>query len=1472
MSETAMTGTRAPERAHTPIPARAGPSGAPAAGPAPATSLALTLPPGGGAEAAAAVMAAVEKLTLGPDGQLRTTYRGHTLTLAAAQAERVRVIAAEALSNALRRSTNRSELAQGRFHTQEAVNADFPVTSRAVKAWAYLRSAGDYHHPGEALTGLRATMHAETDLARTELAAGHFTAAAQHVAATERASAQAAALVSAYTNDLIEGAESLKTGLEYTSEAAFITLGVLAVVATGGAALGLAPEVIGMGVVGLSVSGTATALSVGAPIVAGVGTAGVAAAYGDKVDWSAVVVDAAIQVVLAKIGGKLGAVVFGKLAGNPATAAVVRRGFASLGSALVVHEASQAFSVAVHQSLNMFRGQNVTWGGVAADLETRLTDPKGLFVAALMGAVQHGIHTKVAAASVSGSESAPRAAAKLRRAESPKTTPATPANPSEAAAPIIGPEPVTAAAPMTPKPVTAPAKAESAAATTGGKLVAATRSQAAGKATSTAKPATAKTCTQLTVEPAGPPPTPGQPVAASTASTPRAPASTPSAPHAAASKSMNPATGPSAPAGEAIVPAMALAEPVPAPGKPSSELTGAGSKRGDGGGSGGPPRSGGGPDLPDDLNFTSEGPLVRVPVTPQGSPASVLEIGAGAADTNLGLPPEPGQANRSQADPGLVKVTRTDINPRPGVAKVDATHPLPTEMHGQDAVIVNNPRGYRVDIATLGSAVKPGGRIVIQGRAEVVPGMRGVNPDMTRVLQDVRAGKVPSGYRVVEVITDPTAASGDPNVVARPPHALGGPFNRTAGDRPVSWPNTRIVIERLPTAPQGGPPGGGRGPGTLPPQTTAPSGGTVTPPEPAAPHSTATSFGSARPGAPFVPPAAGASPGFEEVTAAPHAATIGGTTAPAVTAAAATTVAAPTTAPEPLPPAPAPTPAPASVPAPGAPSAFPKPTAPWTLAPGPGSSALSVGPAPQPTTPGSTAAAAGQTAPSATAPLPTAPGATTVSGATAPRAQKAPKTTATVVEGSGPPQPMNPEHARGYSGEQTMGFANYRQENGWVLIEGSSGAKGHGVTNAGFDAVSYNIRTGELHLTDNKSLAKTGNVGSATAIDPSKNLAQNVDGLITRVEAMKDTPGRIRVLSLLKQTKLALGNGTPLPAGVKLVVTSEGGRTTGVTQRLRNLGVEHLGAPVPAATTPAPTPAQAPPSVTATSLQTATATAAPSAPTATAQAPVKSATASPAAPTATSQRTQIPAAVKSPATAQSPTGGGVKTLPAAVDKPVGPPIEAGVPAPHITTPKPAQAKMTAVKPSILTAPTVAAQKVAAPAASAGTPKNTAPPITASPILNGPPAAVAPPRIGGRLRSIAGSAGMLGAGLLVGLLQSYLRSKVDQHEIEKGITRLWPGVERDLSGRIAEVAALQSQGRTAYANAIVTIHRTRLFMPIEGAEVTESAPMVEKIEVQISDRNISTGERPVDKKWELSDVFDVQTTLTVSFELHLEAAP
>jgi hypothetical protein len=119
--------------------------------------------------------------------------------------------------------------------------------------------------------------------------------------------------------------------------------------------------------------------------------------------------------------------------------------------------------------------------------------------------------------------------------------------------------------------------------------------------------------------------------------------------------------------------------------------------------------------------------------------------------------------------------------------------------------------------------------------------------------------------------------------------------------------------------------------------------------------------------------------------------------------------------------------------------------------------------------------------------------------------------------------------------------------------------------------------TFEIHLVDNKSLARAGNVSGATAL--TKNLVSNLDGLITRVNgtAYNDFRQIQQVRAALAQARAALS--TPraqLPPTVGLMVTNYGGRSTGVTARLAAQGGQFrdLNGPPAAAQAP-PKPAAA---------------------------------------------------------------------------------------------------------------------------------------------------------------------------------------------------------------------------------------------------------------------------------------------------------
>ena len=385
---------------HPTAQARTGPGQARAA---PAHS--LQLPSGADLTAMTEVMHIIDGIVPSQQasGLYSAAYRGQAISLTGAQVEQIQAGARRALSEALDKSRRRAEGAVGRYDSQEQINKEFPAASRAAKAWAWIRSFGDYSNPGESVHGQESVVKQETALAAAALTSGHFAEAIQHVAAADAASERTQKIVAAYIEQLISSGESLVTGLTYTRNAAFLTAGVLGVVITGGAALGVGEGIIGSGLGGLTVGQTVTAVTVGAPILANVGVAGLKVAEGDVVDWKALAietsVDIAVQILLSKFGGKLGAGIFSKLAGQPETQTLARQAIAALASGAATHVLSQGFSATVssvtHQLVT--RG-GVTWHEVLNNVIEALSDPKGWFIAALGSGVHLAAQVRVARA------------------------------------------------------------------------------------------------------------------------------------------------------------------------------------------------------------------------------------------------------------------------------------------------------------------------------------------------------------------------------------------------------------------------------------------------------------------------------------------------------------------------------------------------------------------------------------------------------------------------------------------------------------------------------------------------------------------------------------------------------------------------------------------------------------------------------------------------------------------------------------------------------------------------------------------------------------------------------------------------------------------------------------------------------------------------------------------------------------------
>lgn len=145
-------------------------------------------------------------------------------------------------------------------------------------------------------------------------------------------------------------------------------------------------------------------------------------------------------------------------------------------------------------------------------------------------------------------------------------------------------------------------------------------------------------------------------------------------------------------------------------------------------------------------------------------------------------------------------------------------------------------------------------------------------------------------------------------------------------------------------------------------------------------------------------------------------------------------------------------------------------------------------------------------------------------------------------------------HDRGFSGEQDMGF--FLGERGYFIVNGPSGAAGHGITEKGFDGVAYNPERDHLIIYDNKAWSRRGSVGSASSID--QNLLKNLSEMERHVARMSDMPRQGRILDLLRHARMAVGAGALWPIQVQIAVSNAGGRKSGISSRLASSGISFI--------------------------------------------------------------------------------------------------------------------------------------------------------------------------------------------------------------------------------------------------------------------------------------------------------------------------
>jgi hypothetical protein len=150
---------------------------------------------------------------------------------------------------------------------------------------------------------------------------------------------------------------------------------------------------------------------------------------------------------------------------------------------------------------------------------------------------------------------------------------------------------------------------------------------------------------------------------------------------------------------------------------------------------------------------------------------------------------------------------------------------------------------------------------------------------------------------------------------------------------------------------------------------------------------------------------------------------------------------------------------------------------------------------------------------------------------------------------------MSTSHDKGYLGEQTMGFV--LGKHGYYFIDGPSGSGGHAITANGFDGAAYNPKTKHLIIYDNKAFTRAGNINSATAVDPERNLSNNLATLISKVKSIV-LPDKADILKLLEQTKAAAQSGSGWPANAQIAVSKAYGNSKGITTKLAQKGISFI--------------------------------------------------------------------------------------------------------------------------------------------------------------------------------------------------------------------------------------------------------------------------------------------------------------------------
>ncbi|WP_211330081.1 eCIS core domain-containing protein [Deminuibacter soli] len=333
-----------------------------------------------------------------------------------------------AIRDGIRQTGSKADYAEDGYNNQSAIDKEHWIVSNIVKTIGRIKDPGPFLHieVGRARSLAKAAQKA--------LADKNYAVAASLMADSEAAATSAKTMYQMYWQDIISVGETTITVLEYTRDASFIALGILATIASGGLAAGvLSAEAVG------GSAATAGAIATWAPMVGKLGEAGMKVYYGDKVDWGQLAVDAVVTLILSKFGGKVGEGVAARIIGqNPAAQSLGKYVVANIVQSVIAGKASAAFTVAVNNVYARLKGDNnVTWASFTDQLTIQMLDPKSTFLDILNGAISGYGHGKAATTT----KPAPTAAA------APTPRPAAASGGSTGAPAKAAPPPATTAAP-----------------------------------------------------------------------------------------------------------------------------------------------------------------------------------------------------------------------------------------------------------------------------------------------------------------------------------------------------------------------------------------------------------------------------------------------------------------------------------------------------------------------------------------------------------------------------------------------------------------------------------------------------------------------------------------------------------------------------------------------------------------------------------------------------------------------------------------------------------------------------------------------------------------------------------------------------------------------------------------------------------------------------------------------------------------